>query len=81
MKNLLSLWAFLSHCDTIHVLPDNQLSNSTIQRYLYRLNNHFLTLKKIEVYQINIYIFSFNAAPNTGKKKLFYFPKLQASTF
>ena len=39
--------------------------------------------KKIELYQIIIYIFSFNAAPiqhDTGKNKLFNFPKLQAST-
>ena len=39
--------------------------------------------EKIELYQINIYIFSFNAAPiqhDTGKNKLFNFPKLQVIT-
>ena len=33
-ENELSLRAFLTHCDTIHVLHDNQLSNSAIHRYL-----------------------------------------------
>ena len=38
--------------------------------------------EKIELYQINIYILSFNTAPiqhDIGKNKLFNFPKLQAS--
>ena len=39
--------------------------------------------RKDWMYQINIYIFSLNAAPiqhDTGKNKLYNFPKLQAST-
>ena len=45
--NLLSLWALCCHIVTQFMfLPDNQLSNSAIQGYLYRWYNPFLALKK-----------------------------------
>ena len=79
------LWGyFINFLTQFMILPNNQLSNSASQRYLYRWHNPFLYIEeKIELYQINIYIFSFNAAPiqhDTGKNKLFNFPKSQTST-
>ena len=45
--NIYCLWWYFCHIVTKFMfLPDNQLSNSAIQRYLYRLYNPFLTLKK-----------------------------------
>ena len=70
------LWGHFINCVTqFMILPNNQLLNSAIQRYLYRWYNPFSHIEaKIELYQINIYIFSFNAAliqHDTGKNKLF----------
>ena len=58
-ENILSLGVFYQFVTQFIILPNNQLINSAIQRYLYRWYNP----EKIELFQINIYIFSFNAAP------------------
>ena len=42
-ENLLSLGVFYQFVTQFMILPNNQLSNSAIQRYLYRWYNPFLT--------------------------------------
>ena len=79
-ENVLSLGTFCHIVTQFMILPNNQLSNSTIQKFLYVLQPFSHLEEKIELYQINIYTFSLNTAPNTGKNKLFYFRKWQAST-
>ena len=45
-ENVLSLWTFCHTLTQFMILRNNQLSNSTIQSFFYRLYNPFLTLKK-----------------------------------
>ena len=52
-------------------LPNNQLLNSAIQRYFIGGTTLFSPWRKIELYQIYIYIFSFNATPIQGKNWIF----------
>ena len=70
------LCGYFCHCDTIHVLPDNQLSNSAIQRYLYRWYNHFLTLKKRLKCIKSISTFSLSTQHPYREKQTILLPKV-----
>ena len=78
------LWGHFCHTVTqFMILPNNQLSNSAIQRYLNRWYNPFLTLKKRLNCTKSISTFSLSTqhpySMIKGKTNS-NFPKLQAST-
>ena len=66
-ENLLSLGAFCHSVTKFMILPNNQIANNV---FIGGTTPFSHLEEKIELYQINIYIFSFNAASIQGKQTL-----------